>query len=590
MRITLRIAATVVVVLSIIARFALGSGGQHAIAARVAIANTSTDTPTSTSTATGTATASSTASATGTATTTGTATGTASATGTATTTATGTASTSVTPTTPSATASPTVTATGTGTPPTSTPTPSGAGSIAYFAEGYTGTAAVNGRATFTESLNVLNPNGGVAQITITYYIQGTSAPLVVTKTIGANTTLRESVNTDVGADKFAAAVISSPQRVFATRTILRTDASGARLDGSTTLPVKAPAANWGFPEGYTGVTFQQYLTVLNPGSVTANVTILLAPQAASSAGAKTLTLTVPPTSRTTANIRALNLDGSAKSVAMVISSDQPIVPERVIYFGDGAGSGKFGSTVNSGITTPSTQLRIAYASSGGTAANSTGVVTAAGNQEFITLLNPSTAGNPVQVTATFFGANGSSIGQAASVAVAPGTRQTIIANTALGAAAVSQFSVVLNATGPIEAESAQYFNGSPNVGKHPGVVFPALSTSYTDVFFSDLSTQLADNTAVDRMVFLYNPGTVSIGVSATYFGSTASTATASYTVPAGGIISADVGTDTGANIPPGPVGAEFKLTTGSAGTFIAYATGRTADGLLAVEDVGLSAS
>ena len=194
------------------------------------------------------------------------------------------------------------------------------------------------------------------------------------------------------------------------------------------------------------------------------------------------------------------------------------------------------------------------------------------------------------MTATFFGANGSSIGQAASVTVAPGTRQTIIANTALGAAAVSQFSVVLNATGPIEAESAQYFNGSPNVGKHPGVAFPALSASYTDVYFSDLSTQLADNTAVDRTVYLYNPGTVSIGVSATYFGGTGSTATATYTVPAGGIISADVGTDTGANIPPGPAGAEFKLASGGAGTFIAYATGRTADGLLAVEDVGLSAS
>lgn len=589
MRITLRIAATVVVVLSLIARFALGSGGQHASAARVAIANTATDTPTSTSTSTGTATASSTASATGTATTTGTATATSSATGTATTTATGTASTSVTPTTPSATASPTVAATGTGTPPTSTPTPSGAGSTAYFAEGYTGTAAVNGRAAFAESLNVLNPNSGPAVITITYYIQGASAPLVVTKTIGAHTTLRESVNTDVGPDKFAAAVISSPQRVFATRTILRTDVSGARLDGSTTLPVKAPAANWGFPEGYTGVTFQQYLTVLNPGSVTANVTILLAPQAASSAGAKTLTLTVPPTSRTTANIRALNLDGPAKSVAMVISSDQPIVPERVIYFGDGAGSGKFGSTVSSGITTPSTQLRIAYASSGGTAPAGSGT-TAAGNQEFITLLNPSTVGNPVQVTATFFGANGSSIGQAASVTVAPGTRQTILTNIPLGAAAVSQFSVVLNATGPIEAESAQYFNGSPNVGKHPGVAFPALSASYTDVFFSDLSTQLADSTAVDRTVYLYNPGTVSIGVSATYYGSTSSTAIASYSVPAGGIASVDVDTDTSANIPPGPVGAEFKLTSGSAGTFIAYATGRTADGLLAIEDVGLSAS
>ena len=92
------------------------------------------------------------------------------------------------------------------------------------------------------------------------------------------------MNTDVGADKVVAAQVTSPQRVYVTRTMTRIAPDGARLDGSATLPVAAPATTWGFPEGYTGVTFQEYLTLLNPTASPANVTILLAPQADSAQG------------------------------------------------------------------------------------------------------------------------------------------------------------------------------------------------------------------------------------------------------------------------------------------------------------------
>ncbi len=487
-----------------------------------------------------------------------------------------------------ATSTPTATATQTTTAPTATatgtPTPSSVlgGTADYFAEGFTGLASTNGRATFTEVFNILNPSSGVANVTLTYYIQGASTPVVVTRTVPPTTMLRESVNTDVGPNKAVAAVVTSPERIYVTRTISRLSPTGTRLDSSTTLPVRAPATAWGFPEGYTGITFQEYLTVLNPTSTQANVTILLAPQAASSAGARTLTLTVPALSRITANIRGLNLTSSAKSVGMLITSDQPIVPERVIYFGDGSGSGKFGSTVSSGIVAPSTALRFAYGSSGGA-----GPV---GDQDFITLLNPSTTGSPVLVRATFTDASGHAIGTPATVNVSPGTRQTIIGNNFLGAAAVTAYSVLLSATGPIEAESAQYFGGSPNIGQHPGVAFPAQAGTATDVFLTELSSTLADNNStVDQTVYLYNPGPTAIQVAATYFGSTGTTASATDTVPPGSITPVDVLDDTQASIPPGPVAAEFKLVAGSSGSFIAYAVGRSSDGLSASEDVGIPA-
>src|SRR5207302_1171447 len=108
--------------------------------------------------------------------------------------------------TPTATATPTSTATVTRTATltatatataTATPVAVPGGTTDYFAEGFTGLAATNGRATFTEVLNILNPSRSVANVTITYFIQGASTPVVVTRTVARTSVLRESVNTDV---------------------------------------------------------------------------------------------------------------------------------------------------------------------------------------------------------------------------------------------------------------------------------------------------------------------------------------------------------------------------------------------------------
>jgi hypothetical protein len=163
-----------------------------------------------------------------------------------------------------------------------------------------------------------------------------------------------------------------------------------------------------------------------------------------------------------------------------------------------------------------------------------------------------------------------------------------VVNAALGNAALAPVSIVLHASGAIEAELAQYIGGSPNTSLHPGVAYRAVANAATDVFMSDLSTALADGTAVKRTVYLYNPTAAAEQVSATYFGGAGATTTVVYSVPGGGILTVNANQDTQPAIPAGPIGAEFKLPAGSSGAFIAGALGITVDGLSATEDAGVA--
>jgi len=465
--------------------------------------------------------------------------------------------------------------------PTATPVLiAGTGTTAYFAEGFTGQAKAAGQASFTESLNLLNATDAAAPVTITYVLGGASAPVVVSRMVGPRSVLREPVNVDVGPGREVAAIVTSPARIAASRSIGRVGANGARLGGSTALPVAATSRSWGFPEGYTGYSFQEYLTLLNPGGLPATVRVQLAPQGDSARSARVVSLTVPPHARTTANIRALNAGSTTSSVGMIVGSDQPIVAERVEYFGDGSGSGKFGSTVTPGIVAPATALRFGFGSSGGRAGTG-----ANAGEHYITLLNPATSGMPVSVTTSYSGATGGSLGQA-RVAISPGTRRTIVASSVLGSAETGTFGVALQASGPIEAEASQYFGGSPNSGTHAGVIVPGVASPSADLFFADLSTTMTDGTPLTQTVYLSNPGAAQLTVDATYFGSGGSPVTRRYSVAAGGITTVVVNYEVGAPLPGSTaqaskpseffsvLGAEFRAS----GPIVPYATARSVEG------------
>jgi hypothetical protein len=87
-------------------------------------------------------------------------------------------------------------------------------------------------------------------------------------------------------------------------------------------------------------------------------------------------------------------------------------------------------------------------------------------------------------------------------------------------------------------------------------------------------------------LFLFNPSGSAEQIAATYLGAGGATATATYTVAAGNIVTINVSQDTQAIGPSPALGVELRQVSGTGGGFLAAAVGVTLDGLSATEDVG----
>ena len=134
----------------------------------------------------------------------------------------------------------------------------------------------------------------------------------------------------------------------------------------------APSTTWYLAEGSTGL-FQLYYLLLNPGLTPATVTVKYLREGA---GPITKTYTVPAQSRTACSSISRISDWSCRRSARQITSNQPIVAERAMYFSVhqvfDAGTGAMGSPQLA------TQWQFAESSTGPFF------------DEFVSLLNPST--------------------------------------------------------------------------------------------------------------------------------------------------------------------------------------------------------
>jgi hypothetical protein len=438
----------------------------------------------------------------------------------------------------------------------------------YFAEGYTGRAATNGKADFNEFISVLNPDNFSKPVTFTYFIQGSSTPVVTTTMVPANSDILESVNTDVGPDKIVSALVSSPYRVAAERVINRVSATGATLDADSSLGSTNPSTTVYFAEGYTGASFQQYLTVMNPMSATASVTVTFLTQGAPVVPARVVSFTVPANSRYTENIRADYLAYSDKSEGMVVQSSSPIVAERVEYWGDGAGSGKYGADTQPGLTTAAKQWFFAYGSDTGAGTSNIASPAQLSNDEsYVTIVNPSLVpGSDATVLVSFFDSTGKSI-NSVNLTVSPGSRETVVVNNALPGPVAGDFATVVNSDQPIMVEHPQYLGGSPNAGTNPGASPVGSPAGLQATYFPNVNTATAAGAPISETVFLYNPGNTPVTVQGTYYTPGGATVTKSYVVPVsstgvGGILTINVNADAG-GLPQGPLGAVYTTSSGS---------------------------
>ncbi len=269
----------------------------------------------------------------------------------------------------------------------------------YFAEGRVGKG-------FREYLTVSDPTANACAVNIQYLytMDGSSTP--ATKTVSINvpaaSRLTESVNTDlVLADSSTsaaslAAIVSvnttatpSCTGVVAERPIYFSNfhgiSSGTDVLGSTKLNTTYYFADVPTGNSSSG-NYISYITILNPQSATANVTVNYF---ANGSQVQTQTLAVP------ANARGTIVPGSVtmpqQHVAAVVTSDQQVMVERPVYFAGVNGVSGAYDVVGAPKSASDWLFAEGY--------------TGAGYQEFLTIANPDSA-NTAAVTVTLKSSSG----------------------------------------------------------------------------------------------------------------------------------------------------------------------------------------
>jgi kumamolisin len=153
----------------------------------------------------------------------------------------------------------------------------------------------------------------------------------------------------------------------------------------------APAATtWYFAEGSVGGSFTEYLTILNPSTSTANVTVQYLFQ---NSAAISKPYSVPASSRFTINVNnelGIAPSGPHKSISAIVNSNVPVVVERPMYFN--LGGVQSGTDVVGATTSTNTTFYFAQGAQG--------QIGSYHASEFLTILNPNST--TVTVTAKYF--------------------------------------------------------------------------------------------------------------------------------------------------------------------------------------------
>lgn len=272
-------------------------------------------------------------------------------------------------------------------------------------------------------------------------------------------------------------------------------AGQSRLDyyisvGSAQTP--GPSTDWYFAEGYTGAGFQEYLDIQNPGDAAATVNI----EYDLKGGAViTKTIGIPSKWRSTINVNdgfTLGV-GPGQEVSIHVTSDQPVVAERPMYFNYGGSWG--GGHIAIGANAPNANWYFAEG------------YTAAGFDEYLTLQNPSA----VTATATINYQLDTGPMAPILMTLPPKSRSTrTVFNGSTDVGRGHEVSTKITSTAPIVAERPMYFNyGGLDDGGHDvvGANSPATAWSFAEGYTGP---------GFDEYITVQNPNAFSTTVTTTY--------------------------------------------------------------------------
>ena len=213
-------------------------------------------------------------------------------------------------------------------------------------------------------------------------------------------------------------------------------------DGHDSVGVSAPSTRWYLAEGNTKEGFDTWLLLQNPLAVPANVNITFL---TADGQRKEFATLLPPTSRRSVYVNQMVPDAE---VSAVLSSDQPIVAERSMYFRQGGGHNSVAAS----------QLARSWYLAEGVVGN--------GFDTWMLVLNPNPA--VANLKATFMMEDGTT--STGYFAVQPSSRLSVYLNEVVPA---GRFGTQVESDQPIVVERSTYFadgNAGQNVVATPLLV------------------------------------------------------------------------------------------------------------------------
>ncbi len=193
----------------------------------------------------------------------------------------------------------------------------------FFAEGTTRQAGNGGP--FEEWICLQNPGDRAAKVSVTYML-ATGQNIVKSCEIGPHSRYTVDVNSDVGPDQDVSAFVESNEPIAAERPMYfnyREAIDGGHLVAGAS----ATSRTWYFAEGATRPGFDEYITVQNPNDTPASLKMAFYLEDFSE---KQVSVSIPKRTRATYNVA--DLVGVGHDVSTKITSDQPVVAERPMYF------------------------------------------------------------------------------------------------------------------------------------------------------------------------------------------------------------------------------------------------------------------
>ncbi|MBN1289733.1 MAG: hypothetical protein JXA49_08880 [Actinobacteria bacterium] len=385
----------------------------------------------------------------------------------------------------------------------------------YFAEGCTG-------ANFQEYACLQNPGEAEADTWVTCMFPDGSSKTQYYP-VAPTSRLTVDINELAGADReLSLRIISTSPGIVAERPMyfnyMDKWAGGTDVVGATGL-----SRDWYFAEGTTRCGFDEYVTVLNPGDRTANLTFSYMLEGA---GEREIEASVGPGSRAT--FKTMDQIGPGFDASLHLSSDQNIVAERPVYFDyQGLASNNWtGGHDVVGALSPANDWYFAEGT------------TRTGFEEWLCIQNPNDSS--IKIDAIYQPGEGQGNPMTETYSVPAKERLTISVNKEIGPE--KDASVYLSSAEEFVAERPVYFNyhgvwdGGHNV---TGVNAPA-----AEWLFAEGTTR----PGFDEWLCLQNPGDKGARVRVTYFTATGEVLSKTHKVPADTRVTVNVNEDAGEDL------------------------------------------